>query len=63
MSEGKIIPKRNRKSNTKKLVKDEDSNSEDNPGPFSPFELRNKADGGEGPIRRGDSRSDIVEKL
>lgn len=34
-----------------------------NPGPLPVLDLRNQRDGGNGPLRRGDSRSDLVKHL
>ena len=34
-----------------------------NPGPLPALDLRNRRDGGDGPLRRGDSRSDLVKHL
>ena len=35
----------------------------DNPGPLPPLDLRNRRDGGKGPLRSGDRRKDLVKHL
>jgi len=42
---------------------DKDVEGGSNPGPLSALDLRNRRDGGDGPLRRGDSRSDLVKHL
>jgi hypothetical protein len=42
---------------------DKDVEGGNNPGPLPALDLRNRSDGGDGPLRRGDSRSDLVKHL
>jgi len=42
---------------------DKDVEGGDNPGPLPALDLRNRSDGGNGPLSRGDSRSDLVKHL
>jgi hypothetical protein len=42
---------------------DKDVEGGSNPGPLPALDLRNRSDGGDGPLRRGDSRSDLVKHL
>jgi len=42
---------------------DKDVEGGSNPGPLSALDLRNRSEGGKGPLKRGDSRSDLVKHL
>ncbi len=42
---------------------DKDVEGGNNPGPLPALDLRNRRDGGDGPLSRGDSRSDLVKHL
>jgi peptidoglycan hydrolase-like protein with peptidoglycan-binding domain len=42
---------------------DKDVEGGSNPGSLPALDLRNRSDGGDGPLRRGDSRSDLVKHL
>jgi hypothetical protein len=42
---------------------DKDVEGGSNPGTLPALDLRNRRDGGDGPLRRGDSRSDLVKHL
>jgi hypothetical protein len=42
---------------------DKDVEGGDNPGPLLALDLRNQSEGGKGPLKRGDSRQDVVKHL
>ena len=42
---------------------DKDVEGGSNPGPLPALDMRNRSEGGKGPLKRGDSRSDLVKHL